>query len=67
MELILHFSVHCANISFFFETTKFLGEFLLLALISPRLTQISLTYSVSGGKSHSAPMDSITNLSKLAL
>lgn len=30
MELILHFSVHCANISFFFETTKFLEEFFQL-------------------------------------
>lgn len=39
MELILHFSVHCANISFFLETTKFLGEFLLLALISEDLMQ----------------------------
>ena len=30
MELILHFSVHCANIGFFCETTKFLEEFFQL-------------------------------------
>ena len=46
---------------------NFWGEFLLLALISPRLTLISQNYSVSGGKSHSAPMDSITSLWKHAL
>ena len=31
MELILHFSVHYANIRVFCETTKFLVEFLLHA------------------------------------
>ena len=31
MKFIPHFSVFCANIGFFCETTKFLGEFLLQA------------------------------------
>ena len=31
MKFILHFSVFCANIGFFCETTKFLEEFLLQA------------------------------------
>ena len=34
MKFIPHFSVYCANIGFFCETTKFFGEFLILVLIS---------------------------------
>ena len=46
MELILHFSVHCANIRVFCETTKFLEEFLLHILISRRSRKVYHQYSV---------------------
>ena len=46
MELILHFSVHYANIRVFCETTKFLEEFLLHILISRRSRKVYHQYSV---------------------
>ena len=37
MKFIPHFSVHCANIRVFYETTKFLEVFLIRELISRSL------------------------------